>query len=146
MGAQNGRVAFTLERRERFLALISVGVSIEAACASAGTSRTTVHRWLATGRAADADAEHRSFAERFDQLAIDRDQAAELVARDEEESLIDAMTFLEAERMAELTEEQRQRARELFVAELDTDPPAGLDWERERRLILRGERDPEPDT
>jgi hypothetical protein len=62
----------------------------------------------------------------------------------EQEPLIDAMTWLEPAHMGELTEEQRQRARELFVAESDKRPPGWMSaeqWKRERREILAGERD-----
>ncbi|MCW3064784.1 MAG: hypothetical protein JWN32_1956 [Solirubrobacterales bacterium] len=134
---------FSLERRERFLALLAVGYSVEAAAAAAETSRQTVARWLARGRAEGAPVEHASFARRFDEIRA-AEAEAEAVEPEQEEPLIDGMTWLEPERMAELTEEQRQRAREIFVAECDARPPARMtdaEWKRERREILRGEAD-----
>ena len=79
---------FSVGARERFLALMAVGYSLEAAAAAAGTSRTTVHRWLALGRALGASAEHRAFAERLDAI---REGGAEDGVRlpDEEELALD---------------------------------------------------------
>ncbi len=54
------------------------------------------------------------------------------------------MTWLEPGAMAELTEEQRQHAREVLVAGYGAHPPRWMsaeEWERERREILAGERD-----
>jgi hypothetical protein len=69
---------FSLPVRERLLALLAVGCSIEDAAAIAGTSRQTVSRWAARGRAPDAPAEYAAFAERFDSI---RSGEAEDVAR-----------------------------------------------------------------
>jgi hypothetical protein len=62
------------------------------------------------------------------------------------EPLIDPMTWLHPAEMAELTEEQRQQAREVYVAAVDARPPhhGHDDWQEERALILSGEWDVEP--
>ena len=72
---------FTMERRERFLALLSVGHTVESAAAVAGTSRQTVVRWAARGRVPGAPAEAAGFAQRLDAI---RDGKAEDVARHRE--------------------------------------------------------------
>jgi hypothetical protein len=66
--------AFTLERRERFLALLTVGKSVEEAAAIVGISRTTIVRWAARGRVPDATTEHARFAQRFDAIRLAADQ------------------------------------------------------------------------
>ncbi len=117
--------AFTPAARERFLALLAVGYSVEAAAAAAGTSRTTVARWAARGRAAGASAEHRAFAERLD--AVRAEGEALLVEQREAERVpvfgdvdyVDEMTALEPDAMALLTPEQRERAMELCEARHD---------------------------
>lgn len=60
--------SFTAERRERLLTLLGAGRNVEEACASAGVGRSTVSRWAARGRGPGADADARSFAERFDAI------------------------------------------------------------------------------
>jgi hypothetical protein len=116
-----------------------------------------VRRRAARGRAPGASPEHEEFAARLD--AVREGLAEDVAARAEpveeepprfgDAGYIDAMTWLEPERMAELTEEQRQRAREAYVAECDAHPPGWLsakEWQGERTAILRGERDwSEPD-
>jgi hypothetical protein len=111
---------FDLARRERFLALMAVGKTIEEAAATAGISRTSVARWAARGRAPDALTEHRSFAERFDAI---RQEFAERDAADEHEPSPaaewvegDPFVALAPDEMAELTPEQQQRAREVSEA------------------------------
>jgi transposase len=58
---------FTAERRERFLTLLETGRNVEQAAADVGVNPSTVARWAARGRA-DATAEAREFAERFDAI------------------------------------------------------------------------------
>ena len=74
---------FTLRLRERFLALIGVGQTIEQASAEVGISAVTVRRWAARGRALDASVDHRSFADRLDAT---RAEAAEAARREVEEA------------------------------------------------------------
>jgi len=62
------RPTFDLQARERLLALLTVGVSMEEATAAAGTSRTTVARWLARGRVEGGPPEYVSFARRLDAI------------------------------------------------------------------------------
>jgi hypothetical protein len=64
--------AFSLERRERFLALLAVGKSIEEAAAVVCVSRTTIARWCARGRIPAATTEHAWFAERYDAIRATR--------------------------------------------------------------------------
>ena len=59
---------FDVGRRERVLALLRVGLSVEEAAADAGVNTATVWRWRARGRAPGASVEAASFAERFDQV------------------------------------------------------------------------------
>jgi hypothetical protein len=56
---------FTAERRERLLVELARGASLTAACATVGTSRTTVREWVARGRAG-ASAEAVEFTRRLD--------------------------------------------------------------------------------
>lgn len=142
------KARFSLERRERFLALLSVGQTVEGAAAAAGTSRQTVGRWVARGRVPGGSPEYRAFSERFDAI---RSGEAEDVARrreaeqeEEEEPGLDPFTFLSPAEMSELTEPQRQRAREVFIDAQDARPPPWLtaeEWQIRRGLILRGEWD-----
>jgi hypothetical protein len=144
---------FTPERRARLLAFIEAGWTTEAACAAASVSRTTVNRWAALGRA-DATPESAAFTQ---QLARARAEAGDAVVAEREADRVptfgdpdylDGMTFLEPDRMAALTDELRQRARKLFVTGLDAQGgpgwQSGRQWKRERRAILRGERDCQP--
>lgn len=110
---------FDLARRERFLALLAVGKTIEEATAIVGISRTSVARWAARGRVPDAAAEHRSFAERFD--AIRQEFAGQDAADEQEPSLAaewvrDPFVALAPDEMAELTPDQQQCAREVSEA------------------------------
>jgi hypothetical protein len=155
--------AFTLELRERFLALVTVGKSVEEAAAVVGISRTTIARWAARGRVPDATTEHSWFAQRLDAI---RTAKAEDVAQHREEpdaaedppehpyrSLIyervrggDPFVWLSPDEMAELTEEQRQRARQAHIAEVDArslhlQPE---NWQEKRALILSGTWDVAP--
>ena len=118
---------FNLPARERFLALLAVGATVETAAADAGTSRTTVHRWLGRGRAG-GDREAATFAKRFDELQAekaasqepqqaDRDVAAEGSPEDRHRRMIldwldqgDPFIALEPDSMALLTAEQQERA------------------------------------
>jgi hypothetical protein len=59
---------FDLERRERLLALLAVGKSVEEAAAEVGISRPTIARWAARGRVPDATTEHERFARRLDAI------------------------------------------------------------------------------
>ena len=60
-------MAFDVTARERLLAFLEAGWTLEAAAAAAGTSRTTVNRWAARGWH-DPDGEAGEFAARFDAL------------------------------------------------------------------------------
>jgi hypothetical protein len=115
--------AFDLERRERFLALLAVGKSVEEATAIVDVSRPTILRWAARGRVPDAMAEHARFAERFDAI---RSQADDVAAQRRPEpaedppehpyrSMIygwalngDVFVAASPDELAELTPEQRE--------------------------------------
>lgn len=80
---------FTLERRERFLALLTTGQTAEQAAAAAGISPQSVRRWASRGRAPGASVEHREFARRYDELqsaakAERREGTAEEAAAEEQ--------------------------------------------------------------
>lgn len=119
---------FTMERRERFLALLSVGHTVESAAAVAGTSRQTVVRWAARGRVPGAPAEAAGFAQRLDAI---RGGKAEDVARHREAEaeaepppdhpwrwVLDGDPFVSEEpaAMAMLTPEQQEQARAVTQA------------------------------
>jgi hypothetical protein len=121
MGEATG---FTLECRERFLALLAVGYSVEAAAAAAGTSRTTVSRWTARGETPGASLEHAAFAQR---LATIRRAQAEKALAEEADALPathpyswvldgDPFVAMSPEEMAMLTPEQQQHARQVTRA------------------------------
>jgi transposase len=79
---------FDLQARERLLALLTVGQSMEEATAAAGTSRTTVARWAARGRVEGAPPEYASFAKQLDAIrAAKADEREEASAEDDEEAL-----------------------------------------------------------
>ena len=78
--------AFTLERRERFLALLTVGMTVERAAADV-ISRTTISRWAARGRVPDATTERARFAKRYDDV---RSTQAEDTAQREPEPVEDS--------------------------------------------------------
>src|ERR1700681_2992292 len=101
-------MSFSIAIRERFLALLAVGYSVEAAAAAAGTSRTTVARWAARGREPGASPDHATFAARLDAI---REGAAEDVAQRQEAEqeptvpvfgdadFVDSLTWLSPEDM-----------------------------------------------
>jgi Homeodomain-like domain len=81
---------FDLPRRERLLALLKVGLSVEEACADAGINPATVWRWRTRGLAPEASAEAASFAERMDAVrAATAESEREERADSEEEPLVD---------------------------------------------------------
>lgn len=82
---------FDLARRERFLALIAVGYSIERAAAAVDVSRQTVNRWASQGREAGASAEHASFAERLDEARREGKAAATVDQAAVREAELDAL-------------------------------------------------------
>jgi transposase len=62
------RIKFDAAARERFLALLGAGRTIEEACATVGISRATVSKWRARGRRPGADDEAAAFAVAFDAI------------------------------------------------------------------------------
>jgi transcriptional regulator with XRE-family HTH domain len=140
-------VSFNLPARKRFLARLERGYTLEDAAAAAGTSRATVARWLARGRAPGAPPAHREFTKRFDAIRAAEDAEPQEPPHFGDEGYVDAMTYLEPARMAELADEQRQHAREVFVAHFDAHPPAwqtAEEWQDERARILSGTWDWQP--
>ncbi|MEA2202323.1 MAG: hypothetical protein QOI89_2919 [Solirubrobacteraceae bacterium] len=133
---------FDLQARERLLALLTVGVSMEEAAAAAGTSRQTVARWAARGRVEGAPAEYVSFAKRLD--AIGGAQAEDVAERPDVpgdppehpyRSQVwgwvqagDVFTAISPRELAELTEEQAAEAQ----------APHSVDAEPWQRRVLDG--------
>ncbi len=117
-------MSFDLAARERFLALVSVGQTVEMAAAIAGTSRQTVSRWAARGRAPGASAEYATFAVRLDAIrsGLAEDVARRLAAEqepDEGPDLDDPFLLWEPSSMAKLTPEQQRIVTERTLARWD---------------------------
>jgi transposase len=142
-----GKASFDVGRRERVLALVAVGFTVEQAAAAVGASTSTIARWVARGRAPGAPEAYRLFAERLDVIRAEaEEERREAVEEADPGPLIDNFTWLEPDRMGELTEEEQQRARRVFCEANDPRPPrfTAAEWKLERARILRGERDWRP--
>lgn len=107
---------FTTEKRERLLALVELGWTIERACVETGVSRQTVNASATRGREPSASSEQADFARRLHELRQEQQEAPD-PPEHPYRSLIygwvqagDPFVGISPDELAELTPEQRLHA------------------------------------